>query len=230
MGLRAHPFPPMLIPLKKAAIDDLIPAVATGSQYAYYWGGFSTFLKNLFISFIGVILFWLLGLPFGAAGDNLSLIFRLIAGLYWLWSPVYWASVRNSRCRRYRYLAFWRGKVLDTYITEEVVKEESAIDRLGRLVLVENRRRLFHVEVGDKDGFRATVVAPVRRIYKAVQPGDTVEAILLTNDPDFWEINLITEIYVPRRQIWVGDYPYLRRDVFLAIRQELARIYRPPSK
>ncbi|HIK37769.1 MAG: phosphate ABC transporter permease [Geminocystis sp.] len=219
----------MLIPLKKAVINDLIPAVATGSQYAYYWGDFSTFLKNLFISLIGVILFWLLGLPFGAAGDNVTLIFRIVAGLYWLWSPVYWASVRNSGSRRYRYLAFWRGKVLDTYITEELVKEESAIDRLGRLVLVESRRRLFNVEVGDRDGWRTTVAAPIKRIYKAIQPGDTVEAILLTNDPDFWKIDLITEIYIPRRQIWLGDYPYLRRDVFLDIRQELARIYGPPS-
>lgn len=215
----------MLIPLKPTAINELIPAIATGSQYAYYWANFSTLLKNLFISLVGILLFWLLGSFFGRVGDNVSLIFRLIAGLYWLWSPVYWASIRNNKFRRYPYIGFWRGKVLDTYITEELVKEESAIDKLGRAIIVENRRRLFNVEVGDKEGFRATITTPIQRIHKVVKRGQGVESLLLTKDPEFIDIYQITDIYIPRHKLWIGDYPYIRRDVFLDIRTELAKIY-----
>lgn len=215
----------MLIPLKQEAINDLIPPLATGSQYGYYWGNFATFLKNLFISLVGVLFFWLLGSLFGSSGDNVSLILRMIAGLYWLWSPIYWASVRNGKFRRYRYISFWRGKVLDVYLTEELVREESAIDRLGRAIIVENRRKLFNVEIGDKSGFRATITTPRQRIHKVVDRGQAVEGLLLSNDPDFINIGEITDVYIPRHQLWLGDYPYIRRDIFLDLRLQLRKIY-----
>jgi hypothetical protein len=215
----------MLIPLKKEAINDLIPTIATGSQYVYYWANFSTFLKNLFISLIGILIFWILGAIFGKAGEGISLIFRVIAGLYWLWSPIYWASVRNAKFRRYNYIGFWRGRVLDVYLSEELVKEESAIDRLGRAMIVENRRRLFNIEIGDKSGFYATVTTPRKRIHSVVKRGQAVEGLLLSNDPDFMRIGQITDVYIPRHKLWLGDYPYIRRDVFTQIRRELAKIY-----
>ena len=215
----------MLIPLKKEAINDLIPAIATGSQYAYYWANFATLLKNLFISLIGILFFWLVGGIFGKAGDGISLIFRVIAGLYWLWSPVYWASVRNAKLRRYKYVGFWRGKVLDIYLSEELIKEESAIDKLGRAIIVENRRRLFNVEIGDKSGFQTTITTPRKRIHKVVHRGQSVEGLLLSNDPNFMRIAQITDVYLPRHKLWLGDYPYVRRDIFAQIRKELAKIY-----
>lgn len=215
----------MLIPLKKEAINDLIPAIATGSQYSYYWANLSTLLKNLFISLVGVLFFWLLGSFFGRAGDNLSLIFRVTAGLYWLWSPIYWASIRNGKFRRYRYISFWRGKVLDVYLTEELINEESAIDKLGRTIIVENRRKLFNIEIGDKTGFRATISNPRQRIHKVVNRGQAVEGLLLSNDPDFMKIAQITDVYIPRHKLWLGDYPYIRRDIFLDLRLQLMKIY-----
>lgn len=173
----------------------------------------------------GVLFFWLLGSFFGRAGDNLSLIFRVIAGLYWLWSPIYWASIRNSKFRRYRYISFWRGKVLDVYFTEELINEESAIDKLGRAIIVENRRQLFNVEIGDKTGFRATITTPRQRIHKVVNRGQAVEGLLLSNDPDFMKIGQITDVYIPRHKLWLGDYPYIRRDIFLDLRLQLMKIY-----
>lgn len=180
--------------------------------------------KFIYLSSRSVI-FWLLGSFFGRSGDNLSLIFRVIAGLYWLWSPIYWASIRNSKFRHYRYISFWRGKVLDIYLTEELISEESAIDKLGRAIIVENRRKLFNVEVGDKTGFRATITTPRQRIHKVVNRGQAVEGLLLSNDPDFIKIGQITDVYIPRHKLWLGDYPYIRRDIFLDLRLQLMKIY-----
>ncbi|MBE9221444.1 phosphate ABC transporter permease [Cyanobacterium stanieri LEGE 03274] len=215
----------MLIPLRKEALDDMIPAIATGTQYAYYWANFSTLLKNLFISLLGVLIFWLLGAIFGEATEGISLILTVTAGLYWLWSPVYWASVRNGKYRRYNYVGFWRGRVLDVYITEEVVNEASALDKLGKVIIVENLQKKINVEVGDKSGFRATITSPLQRIHKVINRGQAVEGLLLSNDPDFMRISKVTDIYIPRHKLWVGEYPYIRRDIFLDVRKELAKIY-----
>lgn len=215
----------MLIPLRKEALNDMIPAIATGTQYKYYWANFSTLLKNLFISLIGVLIFWLLGTIFGEATEGISLILTVTAGLYWLWSPVYWASVRNSKYRRYNYVGFWRGRVLDVYITEELVNESSALDKLGKVIIVENLQKKINVEIGDKSGFRATITSPLQRIHKVINRGQAVEGLLLSNDPDFLRISKVTDIYIPRHKLWVGEYPYIRRDIFLDVRKELAKIY-----
>ena len=188
-------------------------------------GEFFDFIKEFIYLPCRGIIFLVIRIFFGRAGDNVSLIFRVIAGLYWLWSPVYWASIRNGKFRRYRYISFWRGKVLDVYLTEELIKEESAIDKLGRAIIVENRRKLFNIEIGDKTGFRATITTPRQRIHKVVNRGQGVEGLLLSNDPDFMSIGQITDVYIPRHKLWLGDYPYIRRDIFLDLRLQLMKIY-----
>lgn len=215
----------MLIPLKKEAISDLIPPMATGNQYIYYWSNLQVLLRNFFISFVGVLIFWLIGIVLGKGAEGLSLILRVTAGLYWLWNPIYWASVKNAKLRRYNYSGYWRGRVLDIYLTEELVNEESAIDKLGRLIIVENTQKKFNIEIGDKSGFYATITTPLQRIYKSIKVGDHVEGLLLSNDPDLMRISQITDVFLPRHKLWLGDYPYLRRDLFLNIRRELIKIY-----
>ncbi|WP_069790056.1 phosphate ABC transporter permease [Cyanobacterium sp. IPPAS B-1200] len=215
----------MLIPLRKEALNDMIPAIATGTQYAYYWANLSTLLKNLFISLIGVLIFLLLGAIFGEGFEGISLILIVTVGLYWLWGPVYWASVRNGKYRRYQYVGFWRGRVLDVYISEEVVNESSALDKLGKVIIVENLQKKINVEIGDKSGFRTTISSPLQRIHKVINRGQAVEGLLLSNDPDFMRISKVTDIYIPRHKLWVGEYPYLRRDIFLDVRKQLAKIY-----
>lgn len=215
----------MLIPLKKDALTDMIPAIATGTQYAHYWSNFSTLLTNLFISLIGVLIFWLLGTILGEAAEGISLILTVTAGLYWLWSPVYWASVRNGKYRGYGYVGFWRGSILDVYITEEVVNESSALNKLGKVIIVENLQKKINVEIGDKSGFRTTITSPLKRIHKVINRGQAVEGLLLSNDPDFMRIGKVTDIYIPRHKLWVGEYPYIRRDIFLDVRKELAKVY-----
>jgi hypothetical protein len=40
--------------------------------------------------------------------------------------------------------------------------------------------------------------------------------LLFSNDPKFRRVNKITtDAYLPQINLWVSDYPYLRRDVFM---------------
>jgi hypothetical protein len=218
----------MLIPLKKEIGEEIIPLIATANQYAYYWRSLQNILKNLFLSLVGVVIIWLVCIVLGRAFQGLSLVLRLIAGLYWLWGPVYWASVKNGDYRRYPYVAFWRGRISDIYITEELINEQQMLNKLGDLIIIENREKKINLEVEDQTGFRTNIQAPLQRIYKTINRGQAVEALLLSNDPDFRKIAKITDVYIPRHQLWVGEYPYLRRDIFLDVRRELARIYASP--
>ena len=211
----------MLVPLTRQSLEQIIPAIATGSQYAHYWGKPSDVLRRLLISVLALTFSWLLGKILGEGWLAISLILDIITGLYWLWGPVYWASTRNATYRRLPYGGFWQGRVLDVYLTEELVSEEEKTNQRGELVIVENRERRINVEVGDREGFRATIQAPVRRLYKSIVPGQIVEMVVLSRDPELSRIDKTTDLYFPQYDLWVGEYPYLRRDIFRQVSQEL---------
>ncbi len=220
----------MLVPITRQTFEQIIPMIATGPQYAYFWGKWQDVIRRLLISVVALTTAWLIGLLFGKGGLAVKLIFDIIAGMYWLWSPVYWASVRNGKYRRFPYSGFWRGRVLDAFITEELVKEEETVNRIGDLVVVENRERRLNLVVGDKSGFKFRVQSPLRRIYKVIKPGDIAEALLLSRQPDLNNIAEVTDVYLPSHNLWIGAYPCLRRDLFKSVSAELGGASSPQTK
>lgn len=216
-------YQPMLVPITRKKFEELIPVIATGPQYVYYWGKFSDFLKRLLISVVGVAILFLiyasklLGNGFG----GILFLIGLIVGLYWLWGPIYWASMRNAACRKYQYAGFWRGEVLDIFVSEELIGEEQTVNQRGQLVIIENRERRLNIEVGDETGFTNRLQVPLRRVYKVIRRGQSAELLVMSNRGDLGTIVKVSDIYIPDHNLWVSDYPYLRRDLFAQISSQL---------
>ncbi len=211
----------MLVPLTREKFEQLIPLIATGLQYKYYWGKFSNFLQRLLISVIiaSVILLIevILRLPLG------PVIFcvGLLGALYWLWGPVLWASLKNAKFRRYKYAGFFRGRVLDLWITEELVGTQETVNNKGDLVIVENREKRINLEVGDETGFTALLKAPLQVSHKIINRGQVAEMLVMSSTPDLSRIEEITDIYIPNRNLWVSDYPLLRQDYFKEVSRRI---------
>ena len=214
----------MLKPLTREKMEQLIPLIATGEQYRYYWGKWSDLLNRLLISAVGIVVVLILDVLFGDGGEALILLLGGIIALYWLWFPVYQASMRNAANRRFKYAGFWRGKVLDVFLTEELIGEEETVNQRGELVIIENRERWINLVLGDRTGFEVEVQAPLQRIYKGIKPGQTAELLVLSNDLDLSRINKISDAYIPGKKLWVGQYPYLQRDVFTEVSLQLGGI------
>ncbi|WP_017659065.1 hypothetical protein [Baaleninema simplex] len=211
----------MLVPLTQRKFEDLVPLIATGPQYVYYWGDWQNVVKQVLFSLLGALVVWFLSGFLEASG--LALFLGIIAGLYWLWGPVAKASLRNARFRRYPYSGFWQGKILDVYVTEEVVGTEETTNARGELVLVENRERRLNVEIGDSNGFLAEVQVPLRRQHQFLAAGQTVQTVVLSEDRDLRRIAKIADLYVPSRKLWVSDYPLLEREGFVEVSGRLGR-------
>lgn len=212
----------MLVPLTPETLDQVIPLIATGAQYSFMWGKLNDVLQRLLISLLIVVSIWIVGLVFGHGADGVELVCFIIGGMYWLWAPVYVASVRNNRYRRFPYLGFWRGRVLDVFITEELLSETQQADQFGDLVIVENRERRVNLEVGDRQGFRTIVQAPVKKIYKSIRKGMVAEMLMLSKDADLERVDQTSDLYLPELDLWVGDYPIARRDIFRDISDSLS--------
>ena len=214
----------MLKPLTREKMEQLIPLIATGKQYNYYWGKWSDVLNRLLISVVGVVVVVILDVLLGDQGEALILLVGGIMSLYWLWCPVYQASRRNAANRRFKYAGFWRGRVLEVFLTEELIGEEETVNQRGELVIVENRERWINLVLGDETGFELQVQAPLQRIYKGIKPGQTAELLVLSNNLDLSQINKISDAYIPQQNIWVGQYPYIQRDVFIEVSRQLGGI------
>ncbi len=212
----------MLIPLTRKTFETLVPLVATGNQYAYYWGKFRDVLQRVLISVVGIFAIILVRVLLLQEGfDEILLLVGIVVGLYWLWGPVLWASRRNIDCRRYGYCGFWQGKVLDVYMTEELVGTEENVNNRGELVIVENRERCLNVEVGDELGYLTQIRVPLKRSHRAIDIGDSAELLVFSNRSDLRRIVKTSDIYMPDHNIWVSDYPYVQRDAFVDVSRRI---------
>jgi hypothetical protein len=222
----------MLVPITRQKFEQLIPLIATGPQYAYFWGKFSNLLKRILISVISVVVVLILKAFFGSSFDGIGLLLGIIGSLYWLWGPIYWATLRNIEMRRYQYCGFWRGRVLDVFITEELIGKEESVNNRGELVIAENRERRLNIEVGDQTGFTCQLQAPLSRLHKGINRGQVAEMLLLSYQPDLETIANNTDIYIPSMNLWVSDYPYLQREVFVQVSRQLGKSGRadPPKR
>lgn len=216
----------MLIALTRGKLEQVVPFLATGRQYRFYWGEPADLIRRALISFLALVIVLVLGNSFGTGENAIAIILAIIGGFYWLWVPIYLATLRNGEYRRYPYGGFWRGRVLDVYITEEPIKKIESVSRSGELVIVEDIERRLNLDVGDETDFRLRFQTPLRPIHKGIKRGTAVEAIVLSKRPDLSRISKVTDAYLPQRQLWIGMYPCLRRDVFLQVSEEL-QAYEP---
>ncbi|MBW4539085.1 MAG: phosphate ABC transporter permease [Myxacorys chilensis ATA2-1-KO14] len=216
----------MLIPLSRKKFEDLIPLVATGAQYKYCWGKFPDFLRRILVSISALASILLIRAVFGSGEfqdslQSVTFFIGLFALVYWLWSPVLQASLRNFAYRRYKFSGFLQGEVLDVYLSDELISTEENVNNRGELVVVENRERRINLEVGDESGFTTLLQVPLRQEHQAILPGDAAELLVVSNRPDLGRIAKVSDIFIPRSGIWVSDYPYLRRDEFEAVSRRL---------
>lgn len=213
----------MLVPLTRQKFEQLIPRIATAEQYKYAAGKFPDFLRRLLISVVSVVAVWLLKLLLFGSYAFSGFLFAIgaICGLYWLWGPVLWASLRNAEYRKYPYSGFWRGRVLDVYISEDLIGSEETVNNKGDLVIVENRERRLNLELGDETGFITAVQAPLKRSHQGIVRGQIAEMVVLSNFADLSTIIKVTDAYIPSLNVWVSDYPYLQRNIFIEVSRRL---------
>jgi hypothetical protein len=214
----------MLIPITRQKFEQLIPTLATGPQYTYFWGKLSDVLKRVLISVSAVVVVLLLSWLFGAGFNALRLLLGIITALYWLWGPVFWATLRNLEVRRHPYSGFWRGRVADVFVSEELIGTEETVNNRGQLVIVENRERRLNVEVEDETGFATQLQVPLRRMHKGISRGQVAEMLVMSYQPDLRSIVKTSDIYIPSLNVWVSDYPYLQRDSFVQVSRQLDRV------
>ncbi|MBW4645669.1 MAG: phosphate ABC transporter permease [Goleter apudmare HA4340-LM2] len=216
----------MLVPLTRQKFEQVIPLIATGPQYKYCWGKFSNFIQRLLVSVVAVVAILIVKTVFRLEFGAIVFVLGVVGAFYWLWYPVFQASLRNVKCRRYKYSGFYRGRILDWWITDKLVGKQETVNSKGELVIVENREKRLNLEIGDETGFSIEFDVPLRPFHKVIARGQSAEMVVMSNRADLSEIVEFSDVYIPSRDLWVSDYPYVRQDFF----NEVSRRLRPDQQ
>ncbi len=212
----------MLIPIKQNQISKLIPSVGTGSQFKFALGDPRKVLQRLIISSIGGVLNLLLFISQSSTQtENLWLLLCVIFFLYIIWGPILESSRKNSRYKKSKFFSLFDGYISDIYKTERIESSREQSNRQGRLELVEKKRTWLVIELEDEDGYLDKMSFPMENKHSQIKIGSNIRCLVSSNYRNFDREIFLTDAWLPDKNIWIGEYPYLLRPAF----EEICYIY-----
>ena len=205
----------MLIPLRPGELERLIPAVATGTQFAAALGDPRKILQRVLIAAIGGVITLLISQSqFFNRWGSIWLLIGVSLLLYVLWGPILEAGRRNATLRRYPAAALFDGEVADAFTQERVESRREQANQRGDLELVENRRTWMVLELADEDGYLGRLSFPMAKQHGQIRPGARVRCLVLSDRKDFSRVAALSDAWLPGLKLWAGEYPFLLRPAF----------------
>ena len=205
----------MLIPLRPGELERLIPAVATGTQFAAALGDPRKILQRVLIATIGGVITLLISQSqFSNRWGSIWLLMGVSLLLYVLWGPILEAGRRNATLRRYPAAALFDGEVADAFTQERVESRREQANQRGDLELVENRRTWMVLELADEDGYLGRLSFPMAKQHGQIRPGARIRCLVLSDRKDFSRVAALSDAWLPGLKLWAGEYPFLLRPAF----------------
>ena len=205
----------MLIPLRKNELDKLIPSVATSNQFTSALGNPRKILQRIIISSIGGVITLLISQSqVTSQFYSMWLILGVVFLLYLLWGPILEASRKNAKLKKYSFAAIFEAEIIDIYTQERVEDSQEQANKMGQLELVENRRRWLVLEIGDEDGYLSKIEFPLENKHQPISQGSLIRGLIFSNNKDFSNILNISDAWLPRKRLWVGEFPFLLKPAF----------------
>ncbi len=211
----------MLYKLRTGELQRLIPAVATGDQFNAALGNPRKILQRIMISSIGGVITLLISQSQVASQFySIWLVIGVVFLLYILWGPIVEAGQKNAKLRKYPIAALFDGYVEDMFTQEKIEKRHEQANQLGELELIENRRTWMILELEDEEGYLGRLSFPMEKRHQLIRPGSPIRCLVFSQSRDLSRISALSDAWMPKQNLWVGEYPFLLRPAF----EELCQI------
>ena len=213
----------MLIPISASQVSKIVPSVATGGQFKYALGNPRKILQRLIISSIGGVITFLISVSQDRNQTySLWLLLCVLFFLYILWGPIIEASKKNLNFRKFKFFSIFDGFISGIYQVEKVESSREQTNKYGRLELVEKKRMWLILELDDEEGYLSKISFPMENKHSLLRKGQNIRCLVTSNSRNFNTKLVLTDAWLPKLNLWVGDYPYLLRPAF----EEICSIYR----
>lgn len=135
--------------------------------------------------------------------------------LFPVWGPWVQAGARNLEmyAKQFRNVGLWRAQVLQIDFFRAPYSRYTQTDVSDTVSLT----------IGDPTptGARVELAFPLRPGCEQVRLGDAAELLVLCSDPYFQQFKVVREVYCPASAVWLADYPFMNRDMFLRLSIEI---------
>jgi len=76
-------------------------------------------------------------------------------------------------------------------------------------------QEVLRLLLGDDSGARVELEMPYRPEHQQIRLGDVAHVAVVSDSGRMTRFRAIREAYLPESQVWVADYPFSERSVFL---------------
>lgn len=196
--------------LSKKKMASLVPPKVTQKQYLAYWGlnskeRLQRVLECVLFAYGGAWLAWFSNFM---AGPFVSSIIGCLTICNWMYNPWLYARRRNSKV--------WSKKRPMFYaIYSARIKNLSRVKRRAGKSIGGVAQQYLEMVLEDEGGRRLDVVTQWQESYRELRMDMLCESVICAPVPDFSTVSMVTDMWVPSCDVWVGDYPYLDRELFV---------------
>lgn len=195
--------------LSKKKMTHLVPPRVTQKQYLAYWGlnsmeRLQRVLECVLFAYGGAWFAWFSNFM---AGPFVSSIIGCLTICNWMYNPWLYARRRNSKV--------W-SKVRPMYyaVYSARIQSLSRVKRRAGKSIGGVSQQYLEMVLEDEGGRRLDVVTQWQDDYAKLRENMLCESVICAPVPDFSTVSMVTDMWVPACDAWVGDYPYLDRTAF----------------
>ena len=215
-----HSLTGSIIPISQNKIYDLnlVSREVTAVQWGSYWGANSKerlqrVLESLLVAYGGAWFAWFVSFMAGGLAPFVGtlLVFN------WLYSPWLNAKRRNDK--------FWSspeqyGRSKYALYSGEIMSISKLNRRSGKSIGA-FKQEYMQVIIRDENDRQLEIITQWQEMYRRLKAGMQCEGILVSPSNSFTKLELITDFYVPKCDIFFGDYPYLNKRAFAAFMKSI---------
>eukprot|EP00892_Ulva_mutabilis_P002272 jgi/Ulvmu1/12045/UM083_0058.1 len=139
-------------------------------------------------------------------------VLGVAGGTFPLYESILRAAYRNIRVRTSSaaFVGIWHAEVVSMGIEEGYPGGGQVASSL----------RILIGEPGPA-GFTSDIQVPWSPGCQEVQVSDQVEVLVMSREPYFEDFQVVRDVYLPTLGLWLSDYPFLKRDAFERISEEM---------
>lgn len=196
---------------RKKAITIAPPRVST-EQWTAYWGMNPTerlqkVMESVLFAYGGAWLAWFTSFM---AGQLVASVIGTATIFNWMYNPWIYAKKRNAK--------LWPGaRKLRYGIFTARIKSLTRIKRKAANTIGMVSPEFLEMVLEDELGRRLDVLTQWQESYRQLREEMSCECLISAPSADFRQIVMVSEVWVPAPDVWVGDYPYLEKPAFRSL-------------
>ena len=187
---------------------DILPFGSTVEQYFFFGGKAGDCLRRACISLAGTVV-----------TSSLHPLWSTLIATSFFWIPILQASAQN-RIYHLPFAQLYSCKIISVAIKCQSAKQNISMNWVGdslhclKIQTAGSEGKIMEIDISVKLDYSGAYYVPGFHFNMQYLIGEVAELIIVSDCANFSRYRIVPEIYIPRLNIWIGEYPYVQKTAF----------------